>query len=83
MKLPYNGVDVEISGYVREDIRISISGTSATITNLPYKTQYLLRVRAYNDVGSSFSPYVTVNNPYTATATPTTTTTPTATPTPG
>ena len=69
--LPYDGVDVDIDGYVREDIRISIDGTSATITNLPYKTQYLFRVRAYNDVGSTFSPYVTVANPATATATPT------------
>ena len=71
VKLPYNGVDVDIDGYVREDIRISIDGTSATITNLPYKTQYLFSVRAYNDVGSTFSPYVTVANPATATATPT------------
>ena len=69
--LPYDGVDVDIDGYVREDIRISIDGTSATITNLPYKTQYLFRVRAYNDVGSTFSPYVTVANPAAATATPT------------
>jgi len=83
VRLPYNGVDVDVGGYVREDIRISMSGTSATITNLPYKSQYSFSVRARNDVGSSFSPSVTVDNPPTSTPTPTSTatSTPTSTPT--
>lgn len=83
VRLPYNGVDVDIDGYVREDIRISMNGTSATITNLPYKSQYSFSVRAHNDVGSSFSPSVTVDNPPTSTPTPTSTatSTPTSTPT--
>ncbi len=80
VKLPYNGVDVEVDGYVREDIRISISGTSATVTNLPYKTTYYFRVRAHNDVGATFSPSVSVANINAPTATPTATPTPTSTP---
>ena len=78
VRLPYDGVDlggVNVDGYVREDIRISISGTSATVTNLPYKTTYSFRVRAYNDAGSTFSPSISVANinapAPTATATPT------------
>ena len=65
VRLPYDGVDlggVNVDGYVREDIRISISGTSATVTNLPSKTTYSFRVRAYNDAGSTFSPSVSVAN---------------------
>ena len=83
VRLPYDGVDlggVNVDGYVREDIRISISGTSATVTNLPYKTTYSFRVRAYNDAGSTFSPSVSVAN-INAPA-PTATATPTPTPTP-
>ena len=89
VKLPYDGVDVEIDGYVREDIRIAMNGTSATITNLPYKSQYSFIVRAVNEVGTALSPRVSVANSYsyrTPTATPTQTPTPTptstATPTP-
>ena len=89
VKLPYDGVDVEVDGYVREDIRIAMNGTNATITNLPYKSQYLFIVRAVNEVGTALSPRVSVANSYsyrTPTATPTQTPTPTptstATPTP-
>ena len=74
VKLPYDGADIDIDGYVREDIRIVIDGNSATITNLPYKTAYRFVVRAVNDVGSSFSPAADVDNHFPpSTPTPTST----------
>ena len=82
VKLPYDGVDIEVNGYIREDIRIEFDGASATISNLPYKTSYEFVVRAVNDVGTSAqSPYVSVDNPLSS-PTPEPTPAPTPEPTP-
>ena len=41
-----------------------MNGTRATITNLPYKSQYSFIVRAVNEVGTALSPRVSVANSY-------------------
>ena len=85
VKLPFDGLDIQVEGYTRENIGLEFGedGLSAVVTNLPVKEWYYFVVRAVNDVGASgISEQVGVENTLEQTATSTPIPTPTGTPTP-
>ena len=85
VKLPFDGLDIQVEGYTRENIGLEFGEDrlSAVVTNLPVKEWYYFVVRAVNDVGpSGISEQVGVENTLEQTATSTPIPTPTGTPTP-